>query len=54
MNKRLLGCSLAALLALSGCVKPNEMAMKIGEAPQIEEGKSTVSFRALQSRRFDT
>lgn len=45
----------AVPLALSACVSPNDVAMKVGAPPELEaEGKSTVSLRALQIRRFDT
>ncbi len=45
-------------VALSGCVNPNQVAMKVGAPPVIkqdgESKKSTVSLRSLQVRRFDT
>lgn len=45
----------AVPLALSACVSPNDVAMEVGAPPELAaEGKSTVSLRALQIRRFDT
>ena len=49
---------LGLAVALSGCVNPNQVAMKVGAPPVIkqegESKKSTVSLRSLQVRRFDT
>lgn len=46
--------SLVFALAVSGCVNPNQVAMRIGAPPELKkEGKSTVSLRALQVRRFE-
>lgn len=42
-------------LSLSACVSPNDVAMEVGAPPVLKgENASTVSLRALQSRRFDT
>ena len=50
------GAALALCLGLvSGCVTPNELAMKVGDVPKIEgEDKSALSLRTLQIRRLDS
>lgn len=48
----LAGVVLAA--CLSGCVTANEEAMRIGAAPGMMQGTTTVDLRALQTRRFET
>lgn len=40
--------------ALVGCTTPNDIAMKLGQAPKAGEGKPTLHYRTLQTRRFDT
>ena len=55
LSKNISVLFVAVPLALSACVSPNDVAMKVGAPPQLEAGgKSTVSLRALQTRRFDT
>ena len=39
----------------SGCAKsPNQVAMEVGAPPGAEDGVSTVEWRVLQTRRFET
>lgn len=54
--KSVLGLSVACAAALLvGCAKdPNQVAMEIGLPPGVEEGVTTVDWRALQARRFET
>jgi hypothetical protein len=41
--------------ALASCaVKPNDIAMEIGKPPKAAEGKPTLNFRVMQTRRFET
>lgn len=42
-------------LGLASCaVDPNDIAMEIGKPPKAGEGQSTLNFRVMQTRRFDT
>lgn len=51
-GRALLGGSLL-VIALAGCVTPNDVAMRVGAPPQ-EKVASTVDLRSLQSRRYQT
>lgn len=42
-----------ATIALSACVSPNEVAMKVGQAPKTDK-VSTVQLRERETRVFDT
>lgn len=54
MRARMVLAGVAMAASLSGCVTPNDEAMKIGAAPGMMEGTTTVGLRSLQTRRFDT
>ena len=42
-------------VAASGCARdPNQVAMEVGAPPGAEDGVSTIEWRALQTRRFET
>lgn len=45
----MLGLMVGAAFTLSGCVNPNDVAMRIGQPP-----KGAVEMRSLQTRRFDS
>ena len=45
----------AIAVTASGCAKdPNQVAMEVGAPPGTEDGVSTVDWRVLQTRRFET
>ncbi|MSO85645.1 MAG: hypothetical protein EXR04_06810, partial [Rhodospirillales bacterium] len=47
------GVSFAIALLLSACIDPNQYALEIG-SPPIENNKTIISMREMQSRNFNT
>lgn len=46
-------CAICLVFVVSGCITPNDYALKIG-GPPLSDGETILSVRALQSRHFET